>query len=217
MNYKTGEKFLQRISKKIDKSDISLVELSGFDLPNNFKINYVTRLIEDSKFPNAEDITEVCWGIYESGIEELEKLPLYVRVYISIMCLYGHRKTSSIDSLDEIYFYSLAKASKNLTESDKKELIEFLYWFEKYVPYADEFPPNSDFFLLMLIWVLELQLQQCISAIATSDLSDRYLQATKYHILGSVYDDYPERWSGLIEELDCTEQYLEILNIFTTC
>ena len=105
--------FLKYLNKNIKYYEINQLKLEGFKFPNDFSIDNLKELIKSGKFP-AKDYKELCFGIYETPLEEMQKLQSYLRVAIYVLFLFAYFKENGcIDELDEFYSYLFFKDFKN--------------------------------------------------------------------------------------------------------
>ncbi len=103
--------FLKYLKKNIKYYEVNQLELEGFKFPNDFSIDNLKELIKSGKFL-AKDYKEFCFAIYETPIEEIQKLQLYLRVAIYALFLFTYFKENGcIDNLDEIYLYLFLKTA----------------------------------------------------------------------------------------------------------
>jgi len=208
---------LRQLSESISKSELNKLALSGFEAPNDFKIIHLKNLIKTISLPSINTLNEFCWAINESEISEIKKLSIHIRIYIYIIALYAHRQTECIDALDEKYLYLIVSDIKFLTTNERKNLLNFFYWFEKYIPFPDKLPPNNDVFLFLTILSLILEAgDKAQINLLLNIISKLYKAGNNSQVISSMSDNYEERWLKILQDLGANNKISsELTDIFT--
>ncbi len=203
--------FLHELSKEIDDHIFDHLSLSGFDNTlNKLNINDLKELIQKYSLPAQEDRIEYCWAIHESGIENICNINnAYLKSYIISIALYSHRNLECIDSLDESFYYLFITSCSSFSTSTKQHALDFLFFLKDDVDYPEEYPPNNDFFLLLSISYLSSLLGKKINNLGL------VFKEWDYPQLDSIYSDFAERWSNILNNVLSKDINYFLLDIFT--
>lgn len=206
------EHFLGKISSKVDDQVFDHLLLSGFDNPiNKLDIDDLKKLIKGNNLPDQSNLKEYCWCIHESGIEQVCSINNnYLKAYIISIMLYSHRRTNCIDALDEVFYYLFVVSCFSFSTDINKQALGFLFFIKNKVEFPDKYPPNNDFFLSLSILVLSSSLEK-----KNDDIECLIKEWNYKYGLDSIYSDFIERWSSILDKTLDEEVSYAVLDIFT--
>jgi len=189
------------IKQNLKDRELQDLDLEGFKFPNEFSIENLKKLILGGKMPSEDDLNEFCFAIYETPIVQIEKLNLWIKLYVYMIFLYSYfKKGGCIDSFDEIYLYLF---TKNIVENnlENKPFIEFLKYLKDI---------NSAEQVFFIDLALAMLCQEKNKFLKDYEDNTEALQE-----VSTVYDDFYNRWRQLIHEEngEDAKYFLKILDI----
>lgn len=200
-----GARLLRALRLAIGDAEVAaLGALAGLEEPNTFTLGRLTGPLISGAFPDT-DFFEFMWAINESPTAQIRALPLASRLYLCAVYVYCNKQHSWSVTAESSYFFELVRPLSHPEGSSWRGFVrDFLEWLHEFVTPTDDY---DDYWCLVAWSICRLADRQdgdnSVHDVVAS-LESRRLSAEDLSLM-TVSDEDPERWVGLLNEFDISD------------